>query len=143
MKRRNGAILLVGTLLTICLYRQTLLAQVCEGEEAMVDDYKKSLSGMVEKLEGESLQEFRRAYHQKSSLSRLTLCNSIVSISLECLDKARNDPATAKEQARNITAKRESHTALKGKVDKYKKELKAAESPKDAKALIAAFDISK
>jgi hypothetical protein len=143
MKRRNGAILLVGTLMTVCVCGQPLVAQVCQGEEAMVDDYQKGLTEMVEKVKGESLEEFQKAYHQKSCLSKLNLGDSIMNVALECLDKASQNPATTKEQAKEIAAKRESHTALKGKVEQYRKELKAAESSKDAKALIAKFEISK
>ncbi|MBI1941291.1 MAG: hypothetical protein HYS33_07265 [Acidobacteria bacterium] len=143
MNWRNGAILLVGTLLTLCLSRQALLAQVCQGEEAMVEDYKKGLSEMVEKVKGESLEEFQRAYHQKSCMSKLNLGASFVNIAIECLDKAGQAPATTKEQAKDIAAKREKHDALKTKVEQYRKELKAAESARDAKDLIAKFEIPK
>lgn len=143
MNWKNGPLLLVGTLLTVCLCQQTLFAQACEGEEAMVDDYQKSLIEMVEKVKSENLEDFRKAYHQKSCLSKLNLCASIVNVAIECLDKARQDPATTKDQAKDIEAKRESHNALKTKVDQYKKELKAATSAEDAKALIAKFDLAK
>jgi len=143
MKWRTGAILLLGTLLTMCLPGRTLLAQACKEEETMVEDYKKGLTEMVEKVKAESLEEFTRAYHQKSCLSKLSLCSSIVTIANECLDKASQDPATAKEQGKDIEAKRQSYNALKAKTEVYSKELKDAESPKDAKALIAKFDLAK
>lgn len=143
MNWRNGAILLVGTLLTLCLSREALLAQVCQGEEAMVEDYKKGLSEMVEKVKGESLEEFRKAYHQKSCLSKLNLGASFVNIAIECLDKAGQDPTATKDQAKEIAAKREKHDVLKAKVEQYRKELKATESSEGAKELIAKFDIPK
>ncbi|HUU14343.1 MAG TPA: hypothetical protein VM182_11630 [Terriglobia bacterium] len=143
MKWRTGAILLVGTLLSISVSGRTLLAQACQDEETMVEDYRKGLTEMVEKVKAESLEEFTRAYHQKSCLSKLSLCSSIVNIANECLEKASRDPATSKDQGKDIEAKRQSYNAFKAKAEEYSKELKGADSPKDAKALIAKFDLPK
>ncbi len=143
MKWRTGAKLLAATLLGVCVCGQPLLAQACKDEETMVEDYKKDLAEMVDKVKGESLEEFTRAYHQKSCLSKLSLCSSIISIANECLDKASRDPEASKSQGKEIEAKRESNNALKTKAAEYSKELKDAGSPKDAKALIAKFDLSK
>ncbi len=139
---KNGPFLLVGTLLTICLYQQTLFAQACQDEEAMVNDYRKGLIEMIETVKGESLEDFRKSYHQKTCLSRLNLCTGIVDVAIECLKKASEDPEATKEQAKELEAKRLSHNALKTKVGQYSKDLKAAASAKDAKDLIATFDLS-
>lgn len=143
MKWRTGAILLAGTLLSICIPGRTLLAQACKDEEAMIEDYRKSLTDMVAQVKGESLEDFTRHFHQKSCLSKLGLCSTIVSVANQCLDKASRDPSTTKEQGKEIEAKRQSYNALQAKAEEYSKELKASESPKDAKALIAKFDLSK
>jgi hypothetical protein len=144
MKWRTGAILLAGTLLSICISGRTLLAQSsCKDEETMIEDYKKTLTEMIATVKGESLEDFTRHFHQKSCLNKLGLCSSIVNIANECLDKATQDPATSKDEDKDIETRRQSYNALRAKAEEYSKELKGAESPKDAKALIAKFDLSK
>jgi hypothetical protein len=143
MKWRTGAILLAGTLLSICISGRTLLAQSCKDEATMVEDYKKTLTEMVATVKGESLEDFTRHFHQKSCLNKLGLCSSIVNIANECLDKATRDPATSKDEGKDIEAKRQSYNALRARAEEYSKELKDVEAPKDAKALIAKFDLSK
>jgi hypothetical protein len=143
MRWRTGAIFLTGALLGVCFSGRTLHAQACKDEETMVEDYQKGLTEMIAKVKAESLEEFTRAYHQKSCLSRLSLCSNIVSIADACLDKASRDPATSKDESRDLESKRKSYDALKAKAEEYSKELKGVESPKDAKALIAKFDLSK
>ena len=143
MKLRTGAILLAGTLLSICISGRTLLAQACKDEETMVEDYEKTLTDMIATVKQENLEDFTRHFHQKSCLSKLGLCSSIVSVANQCLDKASREPSTTKEESKDIEAKRQSYNSLQAKAEEYSKELKAAESPKDAKALITKFDLSK
>jgi len=96
---------------------------------------------MVETVKKESLLAFEKAYHQKSSLSRLALYGTNVDSLLSCLDKAAQDTTATKEQVEAYKAKRESYAKLKGKIQQDRNALKAAEAPKDAKALIEKFDL--
>lgn len=132
----------MGAVLGILLWPQPLSAQACKDEESMVDFYKKDLAGLVEKIKKESLQDFENAYHQRSSLSKLTLYGNTVDGLLDCLDKAAQDPTATKEQADANKAKRETYAKLKDKIRQNRDALKTTEAPKDAKALIEKFDFA-
>ncbi len=149
MRLRIGTILLVGIVLLIFVSPRPLLAQACQDEEIMVNDYKKGITELVDKIKKENLTAFKRAYHQKSCLSRLTLGADFMNIALECLDKAMQEPATTKEQKKeqkqqvqSYKEKRDGYAALKDKLVEYRDKLKAAQKPEDAKALIEKFDLS-
>jgi exonuclease VII large subunit len=128
--------------LGILLWPQLLSAQACKDEESMADYYKKDLAGLVATVKKESLLDFERAYHQKSSLTKLTLYGSTVDGLLRCLDKAAQDPTATKEEADAYKAKREAYAKLKDKIQQDRNALKATEAPKDAKALIEKFDFA-
>jgi uncharacterized protein YjcR len=106
----------------------------------MVEFYKKDFAGLVATVKKESLLDFEKAYHQKSSLTKLTLYGNTVDGLLGCLDKAAQDPTVTKEQADAFKAKRETYAKLKDKIQQNRNALKTTEAPKDAKALIEKFD---
>ena len=107
----------------------------------MVTDYKKDMGDLLTTVRKESLSDFERAYHQKSSAAKLTFYSSIVDSLVECLDKAAQDPATPKEQLDGLKARHDSFAKLKETIQHDRAGLKAAQEPKDAKALIAKFDL--
>ncbi len=126
--------------LLLCPHR--LAAQACKDEEAMTDDYKKSMSDLVETVKKESLTDFEKAYHQKSSLTKLSLYSTMVDGLVGCLDKAAQDTTATKEQVDAYKAKREAYGKLKDKIQQDRNALKATEASKEAKALIAKFDLA-
>jgi hypothetical protein len=142
MKRSVGIALLAGGSLGILLAPPRLCAQSCKDEEGMVTDYKKDMTDLVEVVKKESLSDFERAYHQRSSLSKLTLYGGIVDALLGCLEKAEQDSTATKDQVEAYKGKSETYKKLKDKILGDRKALKAAEVPKDAKALIAKFDLA-
>lgn len=117
-------------------------AQGCEDDEAMVESYRKEITGLVDTTRKESLEQFEKSFHQKSCLTKLSLCLMLADELLNCLDKGGQDPAATKQQTDDYKAKRESYTKLRNKVSNDHKYLKAAETSKDAKALIQKFDLS-
>jgi len=131
----------MGVVLGLLLCPRPLSAQACKDEESMVAFYKKDLAEMVETVKKESLPDFEKAYHQKSSLSKLTLYGLNVDTLLSCLDKAAQDTTATKEQVEAYKAKHETNAKLKGKIQQDGNKLKAAEAPKEAKALIEKFDL--
>lgn len=142
MKKIIATAVLMGSILAGMLGQQPLRAQACRDEEAMVGDYQKSLTELVGMVKKESLADFDRAYHQKTCLTKLTLCLSMVNGVVSCLEKAAQDTTATKEQVETYRVKRESYTKLKNKIEEDRKALKAAEAPKEAKAVIEKFDLS-
>lgn len=117
-------------------------AQACKDEEAMVEDYKKSILDLVETVKKETLPEFERAYHQKNCLTKLTLSVSLVDGLVSCLEKAAQDPAALKQDVQTYKTKRETYVKLKEKVQQNRDALKTTATGKDAKALIEKIDLS-
>jgi hypothetical protein len=58
---------------------------------------------------------------------------------LNCLQKRANDPATLKEDADAAKGKIDVYNKLKDKIKQDRETLKAAQTGKDAKALIEKF----
>ncbi len=134
--------LVLGASLVTLLGARPLFAQACKDDELMANESKKSIAELVETVKKESLAEFNRAYHQRSSLSRLTVCLSTVNGLVSCLEKASQDTTATPEDAAANKAKLETYTKLKGKIDQDRKALKNASDPKEAKALIEKFNLS-
>lgn len=142
MKSMIRVALLGGVFWGSFLGQQLLFAQACKDEEGMVGEYRKSLTDLIEMVKKESLTDFEKAYHRRSCQTKLTLCLSMVSGLVSCLDKAAQDTAATKEQVDAFKAKREAYAKLKGKLDQDRNSLRAAEVEKNAKALIEKFDFS-
>jgi hypothetical protein len=141
MKNTTGITLLVGISLSCLLAAPYARGQACKDEEAIVADYRKPMSDLVATVKKESLEDFQKAFHQKSALAKLTLYGTVVGSLVSCLDKAIQDPNAIKEDVDAYKAKRETYTKLKDKIQNDRNALKAAEAPKDAKALIEKLDL--
>ena len=116
-----------------------LSAQVCKDDEGMVADYRKTVTDLVETVKKESLLDFERAFHQKNITTKLTLFGSTVDGLINCLQKRANDPTTLKEDADAAKVKIETYNKLKDKIKQDRDAVKAAQSGKEAKALIEKF----
>jgi len=134
--------LVLGSAFVLTLGSNQLSAQVCADEEGMVSYYKKNVTDLVEKVKKESLQDFGKAFHQKVMTTQLTLYSSTVDGLLSCLQKRANDPTTLKEDADAAKGKIDTYSKLKDKVKQDRDALKAAQTEKDAKALIEKFDFT-
>ena len=102
----------------------------------MVADYRKTLAEMVGTVKTESLDDFRRAYHRRSCLTKLTLCTTVVEGAVTCFEHAAQDTSAPKAQAETYKTKRDAYAKLKERVGHYHDALKAAEMDEDAKPLI-------
>jgi hypothetical protein len=142
MKAMLGMGVAATALLASALAPKPLFAQACKDEQAMVDEYKQGLVSTVETVKKESLDNFEKAFHQKTCLTKLTLYINVMDEVLNCLDKASQDASATKEQTAAYKAQKESETKLKEKLTQYKSQLKAIETPKDAKALIEKIDLA-
>ena len=131
--------LVLGTAFVLSLGSLQLSAQVCGDEEGMVNYYRKNATDLVETVKKESLQDFEKAFHQKTMMTNLTLFGSMVDGLLNCLQKRANDPATLKEDADAAKGKIDVYNKLKDKIKQDRETLKAAQTGKDAKALIEKF----
>jgi hypothetical protein len=143
MKAMFGIGLAAVALLVSARWPEPLFAQACKDEQAMVDEFKQGLASTVDSVKKESLDSFEKAFHQKTCLTKLTLCLNVMDEVLSCLDKASQDATATKEQAAAYKAEKESYAKLKDRLTQYKAQLKGVESPKDAKALIEKFDLTK
>jgi len=117
-------------------------AQACKDEEAIVKEYEKDMTEFVQTVKKETQDDFNRAYHQRSCLSKLTFCLTAIDGLLSCLDKAAQDSAAPKEDVEASKAKREAYKKLKGRVGDDRKALKGSSDSKQAKALIEKFDFA-
>ena len=142
MKAMLGIGLVANAVVFSALAPKPLFAQACKDEQAMVDEFKQGLASTVDTVKKESLDNFERAFHQKSCLTKLTLAINAMDEVLSCLDKASQDASATKEQVTAYKAQKESDAKLKEKMTQYKSQLKAIEAPKDAKALIEKFDLA-
>ena len=143
MKAMFGIGLGAVALLVSARWPEPLFAQACKDEQAMVDEFKQGLASTVDSVKKESLDSFEKAFHQKTCLTKLTLCLNVMDEVLSCLDKASQDATATKEQAAAYKAEKESYAKVKDRLTQYKAQLKGVESPKDAKALIEKFDLTK
>lgn len=142
MTRRIWIALLVGGPLLCLLVPRGLQAQACKDDETIAEEYKKNTLDLVQTVKKESLEDFQKAYHQKNGLSKLTFCLTGLDGLLRCLDKAAQDTTATKEEVEASKAKRVTYAKLKDKIQHDRDALKAAESAKDAKALIEKIDLS-
>ena len=107
--------------------------EACNEEATMVSDYQKGLADLVGTVQKESLQDFERAFHRKSALSKLNLSEGILDIAMECFDQALKDATTPKERRGIYQAKRDAIGNLREKLIQYRSSLKAKEEGKDSK----------
>jgi len=142
MKNLIKLILLSGIFWVCFLSPPILIAQQCQDEEGIAKDYVKDLNEAVETARKESLADFEKGYHQKSTLTKLGLTLDMVGEVKDCLDKASQDSTATKEQVDAYKAQQETYSKLAEKITADQKALKAAEEPKAAKALIEKFDYS-
>ena len=117
-------------------------AQACADEETMVSDYQKGIGELVGKVQKEKLDEFERAFHRKSCLNKLNLCEGILDTASACLDETLKDSSTSKGNAESYRAKRDAYAKLKARLMQYRDSLKSKEEDKAAKALIETFDLA-
>ncbi len=142
MRGTTHIALLVGFSLVFEISARPLFAQACKDDEVMTNESKKSVGELVVTVKKESLPEFNRAYHQRSSLSRLTISLSAVTGLVSCLEKAAQDTTATPEDLAAYKAKLETYSKLKGKIDQDRKALRGASDAKEAKALIEKFDLA-
>jgi hypothetical protein len=134
--------LVLGSTLLLPSGGAQLSAQVCKDEEGMVANYKKTVTDLVATVKKESLLDFEKAFHQKNVTTKLTLFGSTVNGLIGCLQKIANDPATLKEDADAAKGKIATYNKLKDKIMQDRDALKAAQTEKEAKALIEKFDFA-
>jgi hypothetical protein len=143
MKAMFSISLAVGAVLLGTLSPEPLSAQACKDEQAMVDEYKQGIVATVETVKKETLDSFEKAFHQKTCLTKLTLSLNMMDEVISCFDKASQDAAATKEEAASYKAQKETYAKLKDRLAQYKSQLKGVEGPKDAKALIEKFELTK
>jgi hypothetical protein len=131
--------LVLGSASVLALGSPQLSAQVCADEEGMVNYYKKDVADLVATVKKESIQDFERAFHQKVMTTHLTFFGGTVDGLLNCLQKRANDSTTPKEDAEAAKGKIDAYNKLKDKIKADRDALKAAQTGKDAKALIEKF----
>jgi hypothetical protein len=131
--------LVLGSAFVLSLGSRQLSAQVCGDDEGMVNYYRKNVTDLVETVKKESLQDFEKAFHQKTIMTNLSLFGGTVDRLLDCLQKRASDPATLKEDADAAKGKIDAYNKLKDKIKQDRDALKAVQTGKDAKALIEKF----
>ena len=117
-----------------------LAAQSCGDDQAAADGEVKAAADMVDAVKKESQVDFEAKFHQKSCLNTLTFALSALNEAIACYDKA--GPAAGAPAAAGQTSPRDSDSKLKERITQYRNDLKSADDPKKAKALIATFDLS-
>ena len=88
--------------LAVCLlslFPQGYLAQACGDENTMVENTSKDLTDFVVMVQKEDLRKFEEAYHQRSCITKLSICLSIVDEAEKCLEKGQR---SAKSEVRSL-----------------------------------------
>ena len=142
MRRTTGTALVVGAALGLSLGPPRVCAQVCKDEVSMATDFKKDFADRVAAIKKESLSDFEKGFHQKSTLAKLSLFANLVDTATDCLNKAAQDAATPKDDAEAAKTQVAAFAKLKERLQRDREALKAAQEPRDAKDLIAKFDLS-
>ncbi len=142
MRRVWGMALLVGAGVGLLGVPTGAFAQACKDEVSMVEGSNQGLMELLAAVKKESLPDFERLNHQKSTLNKLTLHNSVLGELVRCLEKAAQDTTTPKEQAEAAKAQHDATAKLLEKIQHEQAALKDAKSPKDAKALIEKLDLA-
>jgi hypothetical protein len=142
MKIRTTAVFFAIPFLLTSPFQSRLRAQGCDPDEAMVNDYQKSISDLVAEVKAEKLDDFQQKYHQRSCLTKLALFAGAADGLIQCLQQAVKDPATPKEQADADKAKLDTFTKLKAEVQSDHDDLKKIDDAKRAKAYVEKLAIS-
>lgn len=119
-----------------------LAAQSCDDDDAMAQGSIATLANLVATVKKETLADFQAKYHQKNAASKLAFAIAGLDEAIACRSKAGQDSTATPDQAAANRSKQENDTKLRQRFDRYRKELKAADDPKAAKALIESFDLS-
>ncbi len=115
--------------------------EACTDEAAMVADYSKSLTDLIDTVKKESLQDFQRTFHRKTTLTKLNLFPTMLDGAIACLDKAAQNPDAPKAQVDAYKEKRESYAKLKDAVTRARDSLKGIEIDREAKAVIEKMEL--
>ncbi len=142
MRRAWGMALLLGAGVGLYPGPQQVLAQVCKDEASMVEASKQAFVDLTATVKKESLSDFQRLNHQKSVLNKLTINNSVIEGLVSCLEQAAQDTTAPKEQVEAAKAQHDSYVKLQDKLQHARAAIKAAPTPKDAKALIEKLDLA-
>ncbi|HEY6291829.1 MAG TPA: hypothetical protein VI455_09760 [Terriglobia bacterium] len=135
-----GVPAMLAAALAVCA--PPLAAQSCQDERAMSEAMVKDAAVIVDTVKKESEADFVAKFHQKSCLTKLTFSINALGEAIDCLDKAGQNASTPADQAASDKAAKEADAKLRDRLSGYKTALKAAEDPKNAKALIGTFDLS-
>jgi len=120
-------------LTTVAAPKARAQAVACRDEESMAQSMVQDVAASVDTIKKESESDFESKYHQKTLTNKLTFATSAVDGAVQCLDKATGDSTAA--------ARKDTESKLKAKLADYRTELKAKTDPKEAKGLIATFDL--
>ncbi len=142
MIRAWGMALLVGAGVGLFLGPHQVLAQACKDEVSMVEASKQAFVELTETVKKESLADFQRLNHEKSVLNKLTINNSMLEETVSCLEKAAQDTTAPKEQVEAAKAQHDAFVKLQEKLQHARAAIKAAPTPKDARALIEKLDMT-
>ncbi len=141
MRRRIWIAFVAGAALACLAVPRPLEAQACKDDEMIANEFRKEVADLVGTVKKESLEDFQKAYHQKSCLSKLAMSLSAVNGLLGCLDKAAKETTATQEDVAAYKAKHASYTKLKGKIESDRDTVKGTEDAKQAKALIGKIDL--
>ena len=142
MRRAWGMALLLAAGVGLFIGPEQVLGQVCMDEASMVEASKQAFVELTEAVKKESLSDFQRLNHQKSVLNKLTINNSVIEGLVSCLEQAAQDTTAPKEQVEAAKAQHDSYVKLQDKLQHARAAIKAAPTPKDAKALIEKLDLA-
>jgi predicted amidohydrolase len=136
MRITRGIALLMAMGFALMAWPHVAVAQACKDDESMVEESKKALAELVTAVKQESLPDFEKAYHQKSSVNKLTFLGIAVDGLLKCLEKAEQDPSAPKEIVEASKAEYETSAKLKAKAQQDHDALNALTAPKNAKEYV-------
>src|SRR5438093_1604916 len=105
---KTGVILLLVLAVAVpTLAEDKKAPQACADEETMVGDYQKGLTDLVGTIQKEKLDDFARAFHRRSCLSKLNLCEGILDTATACFDDAIKASSAPKANLDECRAKRD------------------------------------
>lgn len=113
----------------------------CVDEEGMITYYHGQMTELLGKVKQEDVVQFERNYHRKQVENFLSFWGGAYADTLDCYEKAVQEPTTPKKVAEELEAKRENSGKRAEQVKSWRDSVRNARSLKDAKSVVDGIEL--
>lgn len=113
----------------------------CIEEEGMITHYHGQMTELLGKIKQEDVTQFERNHHRKEVENFLAFWGGAYAETLDCYEKAVQEPTTPKKVAAELKGKGENFGKQAEQVKSWRDSLKNARSLKDAKSVVDGIEL--